>query len=236
MTIQNKSESVECIILAAGDGTRLGMGPKAFVQLGQTTLLELAVNISLLIKPGRVIVALPESRVECGKKLILDPRVLFVTGGQRRIDTLSILIEKSTAKWIVLHDVVHPFVNLEIFSAVLEAARISGGAAASDQIYDFLYSAEGRQIAKPGQAYIVQKPIAFCRERIQQGLKRCQSLGISDDLSILEIFAFAGIVPTLIQGLPWNRKITYPSDLKYAEKINLEYVNHSTLTNETTIK
>jgi 2-C-methyl-D-erythritol 4-phosphate cytidylyltransferase len=224
--------SVECIILGAGYGTRLGRGPKAFVRLGKTTLLEMAVQSALQIKPSRVIVALPEYRIECAKKLILDPRVSFVEGGRRRIDTLRTLVEKSTAQWIVLHDVVHPFVSLKLFSDVLDAARVAGGAAAVDQIYDFIYGDEGEQLAKPGKAHIIQKPIAFCRDKIQKGFKLYDSLGISDDPSILEIFDLAGIIPAFIQGLPWNRKITHLSDLKFAETISFKFIGNNTLIDE----
>lgn len=223
VTTPSKNSSIECIILGAGSGSRLGRGPKAFVKLGNITLLEMAVYTALQINPDRVIVALPESHIEFAKQLIINPKVLFVRGGERRIDTLRILMAKTTSKWIVLHDVVHPFADLKMFSAVLNAARSVGAAAAADQVYDFLYSVNGKQIAKPGQAVIVQKPIAFCRDKIQAGFDKIDSLGISEDLSILEIFNLAGVNPSFIQGSHLNRKITYSADLEFAKAINSKF-------------
>lgn len=218
MNILTAHNRVECIILGAGSGTRIGKGPKAFVRLGQTTLLQIAVNVAFQVF-NRVIVALPADHINSARSLITDPRVVFVSGGPRRIDTLRILVQESKSNWIVLHDVVHPFISPKVIKDVLEAAYLTGAAAATERQYDFLYSERGEKLADPGKAFIVQKPIAFCRDRILKGFKKADLLGITHDASILEIFNLAEIIPTFIKGSPLNRKITHSSDLKLAEAI-----------------
>ncbi len=218
MNFAKTSDAVECIVLAGGSGVRLGKGPKAFVQLGKRTLVEIAVSTMLQIS-SKVTVALPAERLDDAEELISDQRVSLIPGGKRRIDTLRLLVQNSKSDWLVLHDVVHPFVTAQIVKQVLEAAYISGGAAAALPLHEFLYNSRGEQVAQPGQALIVQKPIAFRRSAIEEGFTKADVLGLSHDVSVLDILALAGIVPSFVDGFPWNQKITDASDLQFAEAL-----------------
>jgi 2-C-methyl-D-erythritol 4-phosphate cytidylyltransferase len=191
------------------------LGPKAFVKLGSATLLEIALHTMLQIS-SKVIVALPVERLDEAKKGLSDPRILWIGGGPRRIDTLRLLVEHSQADWLVLHDVVHPFVTAELANEVLKAAYPSGAAAAALPLHEFLYDARGEQVARPGQAFSVQKPIAFRRSAIAEGFAKADRLGVSHDASALEILALAGVLPTFVEGFPWNQKITYEVDIEFS--------------------
>ena len=64
------TDEVDALVLAAGRGARLGLGPKAWLSLGGRTLLERAVAIMRDVA-GRVIVGvaadeLPRARALCG--------------------------------------------------------------------------------------------------------------------------------------------------------------------------
>lgn len=210
--------SSECLILAGGSGTRLGMGPKAFVMLGGLTLLERAVQTMLQIC-AKVIVALPMEHLAKGRCLINDPRVSMIAGGTRRIETLRLLVEKSNAEWLMLHDVVHPFVSVEIARAVLDNACVGGAAAAALAVNEFLYDTRGRLVAQPGQTLMVQKPIAFRSSAIKAGFEKADILALAHDASVLEILSLAGVVASFIDGHMWNQKITNSLDLELAKTL-----------------
>ncbi|MBC8126590.1 MAG: 2-C-methyl-D-erythritol 4-phosphate cytidylyltransferase [Gloeobacteraceae cyanobacterium ES-bin-144] len=207
---------VECIILAGGSGTRLGMGPKAFIKLGGMTLLERAVQ-PMLVVSSKVIVALPKTQIPEGDALMNDDRVTLIAGGERRSDTFRLLVKESRAEWLILHDVVHPCVTAELTQTVLDAAYASGAAAATYVVTEFLYNPDGAMVARPEQSLIVQKPIAFRSSVLKTGIEKADALGLTHDIGILEFFSLAGVTPTFVKGHPWNQKITYPEDLELAE-------------------
>lgn len=218
MDLHKKPPNVEAILLAGGVGSRLEMGPKAFVKLGELTLLDRAVQTMLEIT-DRVIVALPSNYLEAENQWANDSRVTFISGGERRIDTLRLLVNSCKAEWIILHDVVHPFVSAQVTEAVLNKAYKHGCAASAINLQEFVYSQAGNLVAKPGQAYLVQKPIVFRNLSIKAGFAKADSIGLVDDVSVLDILALSGVIPYFVPCITWSQKITTASDLQYAEEL-----------------
>lgn len=211
-----KYDSVECIILAGGAGVRLGKGPKAFVRIGERTLLEIAI-LTMLNISTKVVAALPaETLVQAKEMLSSDVPVHLIAGGDRRIDTLRLLVENSTSEWLVLHDVVHPLVSSNLTAEVLELAMMNGAAAAALPLHEFLYNSAGKKVAQPGEAFIIQKPIAFRKSDAMRGFQKIDALNISDDLGVLEVLSLAGVSTSFVAGSPLNQKVTNPSDLQMA--------------------
>lgn len=216
MSHANKQNTIECIILAGGLGVRIGKGPKAFIKIGEQTLLEIAVS-SMPDVVSKIIVAVPFESLNIAKEILSnDQRVSVITGGDRRIDTLRILIENSTSNWLILHDVVHPLTSHKIIQDVVDAAFNSGAAAAALPIHEFVYNSTGEKVSQPGASFIVQKPIVFQRNDALAGFKRIDEQGESRDLSILEVLSLAGLKTSFVQGSQLNQKITNQSDLDFA--------------------
>ena len=67
--VNPRAADVEAIISAAGQGTRLGLGPKAFVLLAGRTLLEHAVTTMLSVA-ARVTVAVPSADLAHAEHLV----------------------------------------------------------------------------------------------------------------------------------------------------------------------
>lgn len=212
---------VEAIIPAAGQGTRLGLGPKAFVVLAGRTLLEHAVATMLAVAT-RVTVAVPPSDVARAEYLVGGPLVRIVAGGARRIDTLRILVAAATSPLLVLHDVVHPFVTAQLAQHVIEEARRAGAAAASLPNVDFLYARDGTPQAAPGAVVAVQKPVAFLRADIVRGFAAADgaaSGGFVADLGAVDILALAGQRVAFVPGHTLNYKLTASEDLALAQRL-----------------
>ena len=199
---------VEAIVLAAGRGDRLGLGPKAWLVLGGRTLLERAVATAGQVA-GRVIAGVPPDDVErararCGAAAVVLP------GAATRRGTLLAALAEARARWIVLHDVAHPFLTPRLAGEVLEAAPASGAAVAVVRAASTAYREVGSGALErlpPGEVWLMRRPFVFRRADFARGLET----GSADDgLSV--ILARAGVATRLVPSPSWNIKLTTPDD------------------------
>jgi 2-C-methyl-D-erythritol 4-phosphate cytidylyltransferase len=207
---------VEVVIQAAGRGERLGRGPKAFLSLGGRSLLERAVSVMRTVGGG-VLAAVPPEDVERARE-ICGPGVTIVAGGATRVETLIALLASAHAPWVVLHDVVHPFVTPELARRVIETARVRGAAVAAIRSTSTAYHVEaGRVVGRvpAGDLWLTTKPWAFRREAFVRGLAwpREPHAGIGGFLRR------AGEEIAVVPAEPWNIKITTAGDWQLAEAI-----------------
>lgn len=212
---------IEAIVPAAGQGARLGLGPKAFVVLAGRTLLEHAVATMLAVA-ARVTVAVPPADLAHAEHLVGGRAVSVIAGGIRRIDTLRALVSAATAPWLLLHDVAHPFVTIELSQRVIEEARRSGAAAAALSNVDYIYGTDGTLRAAPGNVVAIQKPVGLRRADIARGFEaadRTASGGLVLDASVLEILALAGRRVAYVPGSSMNFKLTTPDDFELARRL-----------------
>lgn len=209
-----KRMAVQALIQAAGDGARLGRGPKAFVMLGGRTLLEHAVAIFRGVADG-VIVAVQPAEMARARTLVGGDGVALIAGGASRSETTRRLVATATAPWLLLHDVVHPFATSDLARSVLAAAQAHRAAAPGVANTEFLYDRAGRPLHAPGGVLVGQKPVAFAREAVEAGYAVPGAL--AGDPSLLEILERAGIRTVFVEGSAGNIKITGPADLAAAE-------------------
>ena len=111
------------IVPAAGSGERLGAGiPKAFVKIGDRTLLDHAVDG--LLSSGvvdRVVVAVPDSLVDEAAEL-LGERATVVAGGAERPDSVRLaLAAVGAADFVLVHDAARPLTPAEQIKRVVAA-------------------------------------------------------------------------------------------------------------------
>ncbi|MBS0231868.1 MAG: 2-C-methyl-D-erythritol 4-phosphate cytidylyltransferase, partial [Proteobacteria bacterium] len=156
---------VDALIQAAGSGTRLGLGPKAFVHLGDCTLLERAVRLVKGIAAS-TLVAVPASELEYTRTLVGTSSVTIVAGAATRSETTRRLIDNATAPWLLLHDVVHPFADLDLVDRLIREAEKHGAAAPGVPNTEFLYDRSGKLLHAPGEIFIGQKPVIFSRDAV----------------------------------------------------------------------
>lgn len=209
---------IQGLIQAAGGGSRLGLGPKAFVTLGGQTLLERAVNL-LLECTDSVIVAVPPADLARAHALVAGPRTLIMSGGKSRSQTTLELISQARAPWLVLHDVVHPFARPELIASLLAQAQHKGAAAPGLLNAEFIYARDGKLLHAPGDVLVGQKPVVFSRAAALAGYEACSRYGLADDPSFLDILKHGGVHTTFVPGSATNIKITTPDDLKLAQAL-----------------
>ncbi|MFA5955090.1 2-C-methyl-D-erythritol 4-phosphate cytidylyltransferase [Hyphomicrobium sp.] len=209
---------VQVLVQAAGSGVRLGRGPKAFVRLGDRTLLEHAVRLAKKISKS-TIVAVPTSDIKRATDLVGGEGVTIICGASSRSETTRRLIAEATAPWLLLHDVVHPFASLDLVERLIGEARRSGAAAPGLANSEFLYDQAGVLLHAPGDVLIGQKPVIFSRDAVLAGYACTPPSKGSSDPSLLDILKRGGVHTKFVNGSPTNIKITTEGDLHLAEAL-----------------
>lgn len=214
--------SVSALIPAAGSGERLGMGPKALVELNGKTLLERAI-LAFVGIADEIIVALPESQLE----MALPDGVRRVLGGPSRQDSVQNLLEAASGEIVLIHDAARPFLPIEIVRATLEAVLEIGAAtvalpAADTLVLEDHVPGERARHTRWGalldrtKVHAIQTPQGFRRELILGAHQRARLEGVSatDDAGLV---ARLGLQVALVTGDPRLFKVTRPGDYALAE-------------------
>ena len=209
---------IQGLIQAARSGTRLGLGPKAFVELDGKTLLERAVHL-LASRVDSIIVAVPSDDFARATTLVGGDGVRIIVGATSRSETTRLLIGEATAPWLLLHDVVHPFADTEIISRLLAKTFEVGASAPGIPNTEFLYDYAGAILHAPGHVIIGQKPVAFSRKAAMDGYASLPADAAESDPSFLDILERGGVRSAFVAGSAANIKITTPADLKIARAL-----------------
>ncbi|HWB20681.1 MAG TPA: 2-C-methyl-D-erythritol 4-phosphate cytidylyltransferase, partial [Phycisphaerales bacterium] len=122
------NRDVVALVPAAGFGTRLGMGHKAFLSLNGRTLIARVIEM-LSVTTDRIVAALPQDILTTVCRTF-PKTVQCIPGGQSRAHTLSLLAEHIDRSVVLVHDAACPFTGLPLILEVLTAARTHRAAAA----------------------------------------------------------------------------------------------------------
>ena len=211
---------IAVIIPAAGTGSRFGSGvPKQFQPLAGKPILQHVIERFLLDENvSRVIVPVAELLLASVKN---SERVTFVAGGETRQESvIRGLAEAGDAELIAVHDAVRPLFSIEIFHAVIAAARESGAALPVVPVNDTIHvmnddATIARTLDRDTLA-AAQTPQCFRPEILRDVLTRAAAEGLTgtDEAGLAARF---GYTVRAVAGDPRNLKITVPEDLAIAE-------------------
>ncbi len=208
------------IVPAAGTGSRFGGGlPKQFQPLMDKPVLQHVIERFLLDDAiTRVIVPVAEILLANVKN---SERVTFVAGGEtRQQSVIRGLAEAGDAELIAVHDAARPLFSMEMFHAVVNAARESGAALPVIPVADTIHemNADGTVARTLDRTMLgaAQTPQCFRAEILRDVLTRAEAEGLegTDEAGLAARF---GYTVRGVPGDPRNLKITVPEDLAIAE-------------------
>lgn len=209
---------VGALIAAAGSGTRLGRGPKAFVTVRGRTLLDLCLA-GLAGSVDEVVVALPPGAAwEPPAAGSAWGRVVVVTGGRDRQESVSRLALASSARLLLVHDVARPFVTPADVARVVASAAAHGAATAAVAVADTLVEVPTGRTVDRARLRAVQTPQAFARELLIEAHRAAVADGVTatDDAALVRRL---GHEVRLVTGSKLLGKLTDPEDLLWAEAL-----------------
>jgi len=197
------------VVVGAGGGVRFG-ARKQYERLGDRRVLDLAVDVARAASAGVVVVVPPEDAVREGA----------VAGGTTRSESVraGLAAVPADATIICVHDAARPLASPALFQAVIEAVRAGAdGAVPAVAVADTIkvVDAGGLVIDTPDRSTLVavQTPQAFRADVLRQA--HTEAVDGTDDAALVE--RLGGAVVT-VPGESWNRKITDPEDLAWAQR------------------
>ena len=206
------------LVPAAGSGRRFGGPLKQFRMLGDAPILVQTLRaFDRHDAIDELCVALPQ---DCATVLIeyaIGKLKCVVKGGATRRESVCAALAATDASVILVHDAVRPFVEARIISEVVRQARDTGAAAAAIPVSDTVRYAENGQFSMTvdrRQLYRMQTPQGFRRDVLEAALEQ-----EAEDTDEVQAVVRMGQEVHLVEGSPWNFKITCPADLAIAEEL-----------------
>jgi 2-C-methyl-D-erythritol 4-phosphate cytidylyltransferase/2-C-methyl-D-erythritol 2,4-cyclodiphosphate synthase len=234
---------VWAIVPAAGRGERFtasapGLGAKQYAPLLGATVLEWSLR-ALLAEPRvhAVVVALAADDAEWPRVAakLQSPKLRTTIGGVNRQDTVAngldaLALEAAAADWVLVHDAARPCLNATDLGALLDAvgagaarpagAAASAGAVLAAPVVDTVKRELGDHVATVDRQGLWRAltPQVFAFAELRHALKEATLAGIAvtDEAQAVERL---GLRPTLVQGSPFNVKVTRPEDLIVAARV-----------------
>ncbi len=205
------------LLAAAGGGTRMGQGPKAFLRHRGRTLLEHAVAY-LLESAGRVIVGLPEDRLEEGRDLVGGGQVTCLPGGATKQETVARLLPEASEPVVLVHDVSQLSPQPALMARVL--AGLAGADACVPVLPNVVRGAAMLVDDEGWMACVVDRerlafshtPQAFRRDALQAACARAAREGWLEN-GVYALVQRAGGRVRTVAGDPDQIKLTFPEDL-----------------------
>ncbi len=212
----DRARRVAALIPAAGDGTRLGRGPKALLELSGKSLLRRAADaFEAHVDEIWVGVSAPMQR---RAEAELGDRVRFVQGGATRQESVYNLLLACDAETVLIHDAARPFVPASVIAEVKRAVAACGAASVVTEVADTLINALSGEGVDRQRLRSVQTPQGFDRELILRAHRHAQGAGYAatDDAGLVRRL---GARVALVAGSSWLFKVTTPADLELARAL-----------------
>lgn len=209
----NADESVWCIVVAGGAGTRFGQ-PKQFLDLDGRRVIDVALDVARASCDGTVLVV-PADSVESESRL-QGGNTVVVAGGATRSESVRAGIEAvpGNANVVLVHDGARPLASAALYKRVIDA--VIGGAVCVVPVVPVVDSLRsiGGGVVDRDTIRAVQTPQGFRRDVLLQA--HSTTAEATDDASLVEA---TGYEVVMVDGESSNRKITEPVDLIVARAL-----------------
>ncbi|NCA08039.1 MAG: 2-C-methyl-D-erythritol 2,4-cyclodiphosphate synthase [Micrococcales bacterium] len=226
---------IAVILVAAGDGARLGAGiPKALVKVADKTLLEHALENILQVKGlVQVVVASHENRVSEFETIANEfvrgkVDLKFTPGGLSRQGSIAnALKEVADAEVVLVHDAARCFAPASLFERVAHAVIENGfGVVPVLPVADTIKQVKQDVVLATvdrDELRVAQTPQGFLKDKLVKAYASVDA-DFTDDASLMQS---TGEVISAVPGDTMAFKITVQADLEYAE-LNFSAVEQRT--------
>lgn len=216
-----------CVVVAAGNSTRMGEDKLAMKLLDRSVLAETLCALNACSVIDEIIVAARQEKLDSVTALrdtygITKLTKVVIGGATRTESALRGVVEADKrAKVIAIHDAARPLVTEAVTADAVHNAVIYLAAAPAVPVKDTLKQAAGGIVsATPDRAslFAVQTPQAFQADLIKAALTKAVQSGAqyTDDCAAVEAI---GAKVRLSIGDEENIKITTPTDIEIARVI-----------------
>jgi len=204
------------LIPAAGSGERLGLGPKAFLPLGDFALLK-HVLLAFEGEVDELWIAVSEAMMPDVNKHVLATTNIIL-GGKSRQETVAKLAKASQADHVLIHDAARPFLSKGLIQACLIGVKEHGAISVVKPVADSLIAKTTSSPVDRSGLWAVQTPQGFDRKLLLDAhdYAHSKAFATTDDASLVREF---GHNVSLITGSEWLMKVTTPADYEIAQAL-----------------
>ena len=218
------SDSVCAVIVAAGNGTRMGGISKPEIRLDGKTLFAWVLTAFLDSCVQEIVVVCGKNRerleaIAAG----LHPQkpIRFCTGGKERSASVYNGVQQASkgCSFLCVHDCARPFVTAELIDSVIQEAIPTGAATACTAVTDTVkyVDEEHRNIYTPKREHLlaIQTPQVFRRDFYEVAYALAMKSGetYTDESALLEA---AGAKVAYVKTDARNIKLTTKADILLA--------------------
>ena len=217
------------IVVAAGRSERFGSDtPKQFALVRGRPLLFYSLRAFESIPSVQgVILVVPEGREpyvqqEIVARFAFRKVMAVVAGGAKRQDSVWAGLNAVPPHYelVAVHDGARPLLNIEVVTAVLDAAARCGAAIPALPVCDTIKEVRGGHVARTlerDRLVAVQTPQAFHYALLVDAYRTAQAQGLwaTDDAALVERL---GHPVRVVEGDPRTIKVTTPQDLLFVEQ------------------
>jgi 2-C-methyl-D-erythritol 4-phosphate cytidylyltransferase / 2-C-methyl-D-erythritol 2,4-cyclodiphosphate synthase len=234
VTAPQKARRIWAVVPAAGRGERFekpagaSHPPKQYAALAGTTVLECSLR-PLLSEPRieRVVVVLAADDARWSEHAPRSGKLLTTLGGASRQDSVLAGLKKlrehaSPEDWVLVHDAARPCLESADVAALITALEAgASGAVLAAPVVDTVKRADDGTVCETvdrSGLWRALTPQAFALGELERALEdaaRC-NVGVTDESQAMER---QGVRPMLVQGSPFNIKVTRAADLQVAARI-----------------
>lgn len=218
------------VILAAGSGTRVGAEVnKVLLPLRDVPVLVWSVRDALALHDVRrlVLVVRPADRSAVEDAVaphLGDHEVLVVDGGATRhasewaaLQVLADDITSGEVDVVAVHDGARPLAGVDLWEAVVAAARQVGGAIPVVPVTQLLHTDLTPVTDGVGA---VQTPQAFRAPDLLQAYRAAASDGFEGTDTAACVAMYADLAVAAVPGSALNLKVTFPEDVALAVELS----------------
>jgi 2-C-methyl-D-erythritol 4-phosphate cytidylyltransferase/2-C-methyl-D-erythritol 2,4-cyclodiphosphate synthase len=218
------SPRVAVIVVAAGSGTRLGLGiPKAFATLGGRTLLERALDEVFAMAPApQTIVVVPADRVDTTTRMLEGTGAIAVEGGATRQESVArgLAALEPDVEIVLVHDAARALAPTDLLDRVAAAVADRGhGVVPGVPVVNTVKRVDADELVLEeldrSALREIQTPQGFPRSAFSAAHAEAAE-EFRDDAAL---FAAAGHPVVVVEGDPLAFKITTAWDLRRAEQV-----------------
>ncbi len=224
--VEGNQPIVTAIIVAAGNGSRMGKDKQMLPLLGIPVLARTLMAFQQCDIIRDIVVVTKEETIADVQKLADTYQVTKVTaivnGGKERQESVKngLSVVSDDTVYVAIHDGARPLISPDEISKVIAVAGETGAAALGVPVKDTIKRVDEQQkiLETPLRSSLMamQTPQVFEVSRYKSALQKVETLGLSvtDDCQMLEI---AGFPVYVVEGNYRNIKITTPDDVALAE-------------------
>ena len=211
------------VIVAGGSGARFGLKKQFLDLLGIPVLKRTVSCFDAHAAINKLFVVVPEEDMPQARQILADTLkdLVIIKGGRTRQESvMNGLRCAHESQTVLIHDGVRPFISSILIDRVIVGLEGVDGCIPALEVTDTLKEASDGMVIKTisrSNLYQIQTPQAFVTKTLIMAHEKSRSVGLfTDDSALLEA---SGNTVRIVEGDPYNVKITFKDDIVLAEAI-----------------